>query len=425
VEKIRKGEKMKGDIYSLALCSALMILAFPRDLLAQHDARGLAMGDAYTAVARGVSSSFYNPANLGLSDRQKAELKLFSFEAGLNNNSFVFSDYDKYNGEHLSESDKEEILNSIPEEGLSLEAFTGVEAFSFSFKNFAVNFSGSGDADLNFPKDPVELVLYGNALKSEVQLEDAQGESYALASASLACGYPILKRGKLKLALGAGFHYLHGIAYAEILRAQGEALTTDTSLSAYGEVEMRTALGGKGFSADLGLAMGYGDRWTFGFSILRLCEEMNWNRETEKRIYSFEVEPLNAETIDDDSIATSEDTVFTIGDFSSRRPTLVKTGVAYKTEKLVCSMDLTSAAEGGSVGRSGTNFGMGLEYRLIRWFPLRLGFSAGSYYGTFSSCGFGFDFGLYNIDFALANFGSLFPTDTKGLGIALSNSMNF
>ncbi|KPJ49843.1 MAG: hypothetical protein AMJ41_02240 [candidate division Zixibacteria bacterium DG_27] len=409
----------------MAWCFILMVIALPGDVCAQHDARSLAMGDAYTAAARGLSSSFYNPANLGLSDGQRAELRIFSFGVGLNNNSFSCSDYTKYNGKHLTDDDKEEILNSIPEEGLSLKAFTGVEVLSFSWRNFAVNFSGWGDADLNFPKDPVELVLYGNALKSEVQLEDAHGESYALASASLACGRSILNRGELEVALGAGFHYLYGIAYGEILKAQGEATTTDTSLSAYGEVEMRTALGGQGFSADLGLAMRYGDRWTFGFSLLRLYEEMNWNRETEKRIYSFEVEPLNAGTIDDDSIATSEDTVFAIGDFSSRRPLVIKSGIAYRTGRLLCSMDLTSAAKGNTVGRTGTNFGIGVEYRLIRWFPLRLGFSAGDYYGSFSSCGFGFNFGIFNLDFALANFGSFLPKDAKGLGIALSNSMNF
>lgn len=415
---------MKRNLGIIALTLVVTIVALPGDLLAQHDARSLAMGEAYTAVARGLSSSFYNPANLGLSDGPRAELKLFSFGVGLNNNSFVYSDYDKYNGKHLTESDKEEILSSIPEEGVNLKAFTGAEALSFAYRYFAFNLSGWGDADLYLPKDPVELALYGNAVKNSVELDDAHGESYALASATLSGGLSLLANEKLEVAVGAGFHYLYGIAYGEILEAEGEAITTDTSLSAHGEIAMRTALGGQGYSADLGLAMRYKKRWTFGFSILRMLENVNWNRDTEKRIYWFDVEPLNAETIDDDSVATSDDTVFTIDDFSTRRPTLVRTGIAYRTEKLLCSMDLTSASKNG-VGRSGTNFGMGVEYRLIRWFPVRLGFSAGSYYGNFGSWGFGFDFGMFNLDFALANFGSLLPKDTKGLGVSLSNCMRF
>jgi hypothetical protein len=415
---------MKRNLGIIALTLAVTVVALPGDLLAQHDARSLAMGEAYTAVARGLSSSFYNPANLGLSDGPAAEFKLFSFGVGLNNNSFVYSDYDKYNGKHLTESDKEAILNSIPEEGLNLKAFTGAEALSFAYRCFAFNLSGWGDADLYLPKDPVELALYGNALKSNVELDDARGESCALASATLSGGFPLLRSEKLEVAVGAGFHYLYGIAYGEILEVEGEAITTDTSLSAHGEIQMRTALGGQGYSADLGLAMRYNKRWTFGFSILRMLENVNWNRDTEKRVYWFEVEPLNAETIDDDSVATSDDSTFTIDDFSTRRPTVVRTGVAYQASRLLCSMDLTSASKNG-VGRSGTNFGLGFEYRLIDWLPLRMGFSVGSYYGNFSSYGCGFDFGRFSFDFALANFGSLLPKDTKGLGISLSNCMRF
>ncbi|MCK4426887.1 MAG: hypothetical protein KAW16_00230, partial [candidate division Zixibacteria bacterium] len=80
----------------------LMILSlfFNAQLLASG--RSVGMAGAYTAVSKGAESVFWNPANLGFSSISEKTLNLFSFGVNINNNSFNWSDYTKYNGKFLT-----------------------------------------------------------------------------------------------------------------------------------------------------------------------------------------------------------------------------------------------------------------------------------------------------------------------------------
>jgi len=45
--------------------------------------------------------------------------------------------------------------------------------------------------------------------------------------------------------------------------------------------------------------------------------------------------------------------------------------------------------------------------------------------GGYASAGFGFDLGPYNLDFALANQGSILPNGSKGLLFSVSSNFDF
>ena len=65
-------------------------------ILIAPSARSAAMGGAFTALAKGVEASRYNPANLGLTDYRQNGLELISIGASINNNSFSLADYNNY-----------------------------------------------------------------------------------------------------------------------------------------------------------------------------------------------------------------------------------------------------------------------------------------------------------------------------------------
>jgi hypothetical protein len=117
----------------------ILILSFNAPLLASG--RSVGMAGAYTSVSKGAESVFWNPANLGFSSRSEKTLYLFSFGININNNSFDWGDYTRYNGKFLTAKDKQDILDQIPAEGFNLKLDADVSALSFSWGNFAFTLS--------------------------------------------------------------------------------------------------------------------------------------------------------------------------------------------------------------------------------------------------------------------------------------------
>ena len=77
----------------LIVCLAVLIV----NPLYGQDGVSLGLGGAYTALARGTESIYWNPANLAYYDSldNKKKIKLYSFFAGVGNNSFSIDLYNK------------------------------------------------------------------------------------------------------------------------------------------------------------------------------------------------------------------------------------------------------------------------------------------------------------------------------------------
>ena len=107
---IKKQYHVSASIYGFFI---IMILS-PTLVFGQLTARGLGMGGAYTALARGVHAPEWNPANLGLPDNPKFSMSIFAIGTAINNNSFSLGDYNKYfTMEKWNSNDIQEILDHI------------------------------------------------------------------------------------------------------------------------------------------------------------------------------------------------------------------------------------------------------------------------------------------------------------------------
>ena len=104
------------------LILALVLLLTGGDALAtgygDTQPRAMGIAGAYGAMARGAESIYWNPANLALSDGPRLSLPGLGMSFILENNSISISDYNKYNGDFISDSDKSDILNDIDAGGL-------------------------------------------------------------------------------------------------------------------------------------------------------------------------------------------------------------------------------------------------------------------------------------------------------------------
>jgi hypothetical protein len=103
------------------------------------------------------------------------------------------------------------------------------------------------------PRDILDLALHGNEMGRTYCMDKASGEAMAVADISLAYSAPVNLSGREFFA-GARLHYLKGLAYGGVVRAGGCLSTEEESLSGEGEIVMRTAQGGSGYSLDLGVS---------------------------------------------------------------------------------------------------------------------------------------------------------------------------
>lgn len=409
---------------------ALVVLILSISLTATAGARGdsnpraVAMGGAYTALARDLEAPQWNPANLGLSDGGSFSINLFSAGLRLKNNSFSLDDYNKYNGKFLTDDDKNDIMNDIPNEGLNVDLGLEASALNFTIGNLAVTYGGLGASSIYLDRDPFELLLMGNAVLHELQMSDSKSEAYAVGDVALSYGQAVKRWLGGEFAVGASFHYLQGLAYGKIVDAQGGVATTDTGFVGSGYARLRTALGGVGYSSDIGLAVRFEKDWYFSAAWQNVASKITWNRETEERLFAFEMKPVTVDFLsedDSDSLVTNTDTTYAVEQFSSRLTPSVRMGLAKKYRKMVWSVDYEQALFSGPGQSINPKLTAGLEYRLLGWLPLRAGLGGDGSYST----GFGLDFGPCNFDVGLANAGSPSPTQSRGLKVAIGMMLRF
>jgi hypothetical protein len=395
----------------------------------ESNPRALGMGGAYTALARSMEAPYWNPANLGFSRGMDFSINIFNAGAGLRNNSFSLSDYNKYNGEFLTDGDKEDILGSIPAEGLTLDILAEASALNFSVGNFAVTCKGYGATNANIDRDPIELLFYGNAVVREVSFSNAYSEAYAIGDAALSYGRPLMQWDNGEFTVGASAHYLRGIAYQKILESEGGVVTTDTGFVGDGRLLMRTARGGSGLAFDLGLAARFEDSWYFSAAWQNCFSKLFWNTKTEEMLYTFDMQPVTVESAADsllnDSLVTTADSTYSVDGFSSDLPSVIQLGLAKHYEKLTWSLDWSQSLASRPGHGINPRIAAGIEYRPATVIPLRAGMAFGGNQGSIYSFGFGLHFGPYNFDLGLANSGSPVPTDTKGARLAVGMGLFF
>jgi hypothetical protein len=388
-------------------------------------ARAVAMGDAQMGLAKGVYAPLFNPANIALSGYGQAGVEIAGVGAEIFNNSFSLSDYNGYTGAVLSNADKSAILGKIPIEGLELSARVQASAMTISLGSFVISTNGVAASEINLSKDIIELLLNGNQLNDTLSLDEMYSEAIAYATVGLTAGKTLYKSGTRQLTIGATYKYIRGLAYEDIVRINGEASTTMSGFGGSGMVVARTATGGTGYAIDFGAALKLSDNHTAGISFSNLFNGITWNKQTEEHYYSFRLDTLTIDNMDNDSVFVSDDYSQEIGDFKSNIPTVMRIGLADISGKFLWAADWEQGFKLGAGVSSKPRLSFGGEYRLIGFLPFRAGYSLGGGKGSTVSFGTGLDLSLYYLDVAATNHGSIASGSSKGIHLALSTGLRF
>lgn len=381
------------------------------------NARSVAMGGAYTAVAAGVEAPFWNPANLALPGSRKPRFNLVSVGVGLQNNSFTLEHYNLYNGEHLSETDKQDILSHVPGEGWRMNMGTEVQALGFAIGNVAVTASGYAASDFGLSKDMLDLMLNGNEFERLYDIGTSFGEGWGASSFAVSIGLPTPMTWFKKSTFGISAKYLRGFAYGKVREASSTLITDIEGLHGSGRLVIDHALGGNGFALDVGMAAQVTDSWTMSMSLLNAFNYINWSKDPKQFVYTFSVDSLALESSDDatiDSLFTDGKENVGIEPFSASQPAQLRLGVAHTGRRLVLALDVAQGLRDGAGVSTTPRVAVGSEFRVIDLLPLRGGIAIGGQSGFTVSTGFGFELSVFSWNFALASMGGSFGGRSLG-----------
>ncbi|MCJ7457383.1 MAG: DUF5723 family protein [candidate division Zixibacteria bacterium] len=413
---------IKGIILAIIL---LLLWADTSAPLGLSNARSLGLGGAYTALARGNEAPLWNPANLSFIDNRGFSLNLFSLGAFVENNAFSLKNYNAYNGKFWDDQDKDNILSLVPSSGLNLNAQAEASALGLSIGSFSLVSYALGVSDLSFPKDPFELLLVGNQMNDTVSLKGTSGEAYAYAALSFSFGKSILRKGEKEIGIGVNLKYLQGIVYQKVMKASGEVRIQETGMEGQSDLILNSAMGGKGYGLDLGIAAKLNRKWTVGLFFSNPISRIKWDRKTEERGYQFQIDSLNLSNSGNDSVFLSEDYQKDIDPFITHLPLTAKAGISYQAKKILIAFDWEQGFENGPGVSKTPRLSLGTEIKFLSFLPLRTGLSLGGREGFSLSGGFGLDFGLIFLDLGIVNKNALLPNNSKGVGLSLDCGLRF
>ena len=384
--------------------------------------RSTAMGGAYIGLARGVEAPLWNPANLALSSKNRYSVNLINFGVGLHNNSFNKSQYDMYNGDSLTTGDIDDILNSIPGDGLKLFMNTESQILSFASGHIAFSVEAIVCSELQLDKNFVEIMFRGNEMDKIYEFDNSDGEAFAVASYNLSGALPLNVSGVKRFSIGATIKFLQGYGYMKVKNTLGYMSTTIDGLEANGLINMEYAGSGKGIGFDIGAAAEINSLWTVSLAFKNIISNIQWNQDATEKFFSFNMDPVTMDILEDtdtDSLFKTEEAESLMSKTSSALPAQMHLGVVYNFKKMMFAADYIQ----GLNKRPGTSripqLAVGMQYDVLPWLPLRTGLAIGGNERFVSACGLGLKLGAFALDFGVSNRGGFFLSNQHGLNLAV------
>ncbi len=280
MKRILSFSSAAGSIRIAASVVGFSVLCLAGPSLAQLTSRALGMGLAYTALARGVHATDWNPANLGLSNNPPFGISFFSVGAGVGNNSFSINTYNDYATDPYWDADEiNKLLDKIPDDGLGVNALADVRVLSFSVGRFALALGVKGGASAFVDKSLLEIPLTGTKIGDTYQFDKINASTLALGSVKLSYGSPVRVSFADTFAVGGSFHYDFGGGYARVDSSRMSLEIGSFGLNIDGRYAAMAAAFGKGWGIDLGAAAKVNRHWTVSAGLFNLLGSVRWNKE--------------------------------------------------------------------------------------------------------------------------------------------------
>ena len=343
-------------------------------------APALALGDNYTALARGYAAVAWNPAMLGLPDNPRTSLAVLPVRAIAGLDPVTLGDISDYGGEFLPTVVREEWLKSIEREGSEQGTGGGdITWIAAQAGQFALQLGTSFRAVGNLTPGGAELLLFGNYGRASdaraLELRDSDVSAFGVSTAALSYGTSIAPDmtvgATLKFAVG------HLLMHGE---DRGTAFTADPAATINFPVvgsdsEGFDGNGGLGIGLDLGFAMVRG-AWTFGMTLHDAFNTFAWNGDDlvfRAGLGTFDVETFHTDFEEREFAAAPAHLKDFVED--ARFAPVLAVGLSrIVSQRLTVTSDFRQRLRESSIDLAPpTHLGIGAEYLLVPRVPLRGG----------------------------------------------------
>jgi hypothetical protein len=401
----------------VACCSLLSALEFPNP-----------------AMVTGTQALGANPAQLASARRPRFAYQLLQVRAGLENNSFSGSQYNRYTGAFLDSVAKQDITGSVPEAGLRLGCDADLDGLALTTGIFGLAVRGHAAASGTIPRDMIDLTLNGNQLGRRYSASNLQGAAIAYSDVTLGFGMP-LARG---FVTGIGLKYLRGILVAQNTQVDGYLLTLPYVVNSELLAGYRWAYGGSGYGLDWGLTYEFGAKndedpaanhrssilnrhLRIAVALLNLNSGINWTTRPGAAVFKLNLDSVNLmQLASSHGVGATEFVQNQPGAFKTRLPFFVNLGAACEPVRgMTVGLSILEGSQNSALSSLMPAATISAEYRGVQWLPLRAAVTAGGRDGFALEAGLGFQYRGFELQAQIANQGGV-ALLARGLSARLS-----
>ena len=386
--------------------------------LVSASAASLALGDNYTALARGINAVAWNPAGLGMPDNPFVSFA-FAGRGAAGTDPISLSDLSKYSGVTVPNAVLASWLSRVQAQGGQKVDAEGAGSFALSVGPIAFQLATSAYERGKLSPDAVEVLLYGNAGASgtprSMSLKGSRTEGAVMTTAAASFGQSV-DFGLGHLAIGATAKYIVGNALLLgedagsqldanplALNVQFPIIQSDTSLDGMPQR-------GHGVGLDVGAAWTFGP-FAAGATIQNLINTFRWDvgqmyfRPGGAIFNTSGARQTNFDAIGmsqlPDSLRARAAALSSEVEAMRFTPSL-NLGASMKVLPFLTAMaDVRQNLGDGMRVAERTHVGAGAELRLIPFLPLRAGLSLISG-GYVASAGAGLEVAFFHLNAGVA-----------------------
>ncbi|MFZ5433253.1 MAG: DUF5723 family protein [Calditrichota bacterium] len=402
------------------------------------DPQYLGHAGAHNLRQKNSAAFNWNPAVLSPERGFRMSFELPSVMAAMGNNAFSVAYWNSHiaGEDTLSESDKNSILDRIPDDGWQANGEVSVPVVGFTYNKFGGRVTVESYQNVSLPRDVVELVLKGNELNRRYEIGKFEGTSETVLDFTMGFGYRFEQEIIPDLHFGIGFHYYQGLYLADVARADGELIITSGNDSIPGTIntssviQTLTSKRGDGVGFDLGGLALLNNKWEVGLAVRQIGARMSWAVD-ENHLISYYTDSTGIapdSLVNEDYVKSAfhyTDEEYHGGTYETHLPAIIQLNSVYRANsKWTILGDVMIRTESSARGSADIQVAGSGEYLAGHHFPLYGGLSVGGPLGWRFGLGGGLRFKGYELDLGWTWNGGMFNS-AHGIGFGLSQRLKF
>jgi len=456
-------------------------LLLPEDLQAQghYSPASLGMAGARGTLLKDIDAALVNPALLALPGRKAFSVRLFGVSSQVDQNFMSIGRWNDLQGELLTDSDKDRILDAMPSGGM-VDGLVEVGSLGIQVGSWAFSSHTFLDLNATVPRDLFSIALRGTQVDRTYQMSETALEFESVTMLSLTHSFelpirdaqiPLLRLPLRQLYGGVSLKYYMGHGYARMEEGRAELFMGLDGYYGTADFLYRTAgipggeidddnedprvladtdyssSPGAGFGFDVGVAGVISDNLSFHGALLNLSPGIKWSKSTYQTRITARADTLSIAGFLDidfdewkelglmledeedveaylDSLTSHDISFERRGSFRTMLPLILRVGGTYRWRRVALNAELEQALTRALGYNLVPRLALGFEFRPIGMFPIRAGLSMGGRLGLVGGFGLGLDLKALVWDISISNTG-LTPGGFRGLGVATGLKISF